>query len=219
MPGQFSLKPWMNAPLEQNVGQDTNQFFVWVQSALNQLISLGNAPPSQGLQSLQNNIINPTSGQIASAGSRMSSVTTAITYVFTANSVQFFWDGTNGSTPLFIGRDDGTVIGPVVAGSGLTVTGLTTNTTYNFYAYWDEALGQVVFAVNKAAVGVPPIAYNPPNFNAAQTQIMRGHIPLGALLVTTGVTPVVGGGSGSGGSGGGGAGGGINRGGLKPNQP
>lgn len=214
MPGFGSLKPWSQVPNEYD-----RDWAVQVQAAINQLLSQGNAPPSQGLPSLQNNIINPTTAQISSMGSRMSSVTTAITYVFTPTTVQFFWDGTNGSTALFIGRDDGTIIGPIVAGSGLLVSGLTTNTTYNFYAYWDEALGQVVFSVNKAAVGVPPVAYNPPNFNAAQTQIMRGHIPLGALLVTTGVTPAAGGGSGSGGSGGGGAGGGINRGGLKPNQP
>ena len=205
----------MNAPFEQNVGQDTNAFLVWAQSALNQLINFKNAPPSQGLQSLQNNIVNPSTSQVQSIGSRTSSVTTAITFTFTATAASFFWDGSNGSVALQIGRDDGTLVGPIVAGSGLTVTGLTTN-TYRFYPYWDENLGQVVFDSNSAAVGTPPYAFLNPNLLAAQQQILRGHIPLGILLVTTGVTLTGGTGSGSGGSGGGGAGAGGNRGQLLP---
>jgi hypothetical protein len=215
MPGQFSLKPWMNAPFEQNVGQDTNAFLVWAQSALNQLISKGNAPPSQGLQSLQNNLVNPTTSQIQSLGSRTSSVTTAITFTFTATTATFYWDGTNGSFFLQIGRDDGSMVGPTNVGSPFLVTGLSAN-TYRFYPYWDENLQMVVFASNSAAVGNPAVAFLNPNFAAAQQQILRGHIPLGTLLVTTGVTLTGGTGSGSGGSGGGGAGAGGNRGQLQP---
>lgn len=215
MPGQFSLKPWMNAPFEQNVGQDTNAFLVWAQSALNQLINFKNAPPSQGLQSLQNNIVNPTTSQITSMGSRTSSVTTSITFTFTSTSVTFFWDGTNGSQVLRIGRDDGTITGPTSQGSPFLVTGLSTN-TYFFYPYWDENLQEVVFATNASAVGTPPVAFTAPNFAAAQQQILRGHVPLGILLVTTGVVLTGGTGSGSGGSGGGGAGAGGNRGNLQP---
>lgn len=186
----------------------------WVTAQLNQLAGQGDIPSGQGFESLSQNTIDPTSNTIKSAGSRMSSVTTAIAFTFTSTSASFFWDGTNGSQPLRIGRDDGTVLGPTSIGSPFTVTGLTTN-KYYFYPYWDEDQKQVVFPTNSAAVGSPAVAYLNPNFEAAQEQIMRGHIPLGVLLVSVGVTLTGSPGSGSGGSGGGGAGGGLNRGELQ----
>jgi hypothetical protein len=208
------LKPYSKAPFDQAVGQQTQEWMDWVTNAVNQLSGQGQAPSGQGFQSLQQRTIDPTTATIVSAGSRTSSVTTAIAFTFTATTATFYWDGTNGSQVLRIGRDDGTVVGPTKTGSPFTVTGLGSN-QYFFYAYWDEAQQKVVFASNSAAVGTPAVAFLSPNFQAAQQQIMRGHIPLGILLVTIGVTLTGSSGSGTGGSGGGGAGAGGNRGALQ----
>lgn len=204
------LKPWSSAPREFDPAHAD-----WVTSALNTLIGQANVPQSSGFPSLVVPTVDPTTSQIPSKGSRMSSVATPITFTFTATSVSFFWDGTNGSQFLRIGRDDGTVVGPTNNGSPVTVTGLTTN-TYYFYPYWDEVLQKVVFAtVQNVAVGNPPIAFLNQNFLAAQQQILRNRIPLGLLLVQTGVTLTGGAGSGTGGSGGGGAGSGGGRGNIR----
>lgn len=202
-------KPYSSPPYEAN-----QEWLNWVTSALNQLLGQAAVTSGQGFPALSVPQVDPTTSQIPSKGSRTSSVTTAIAFTFDATSATFYWDGTNGSVPLKVGRDDGSVVGPTIVGSPFKVTGLATN-TYFFYPYWDEALGKVVFPSNSSAVGTPPVAYLSPNFNAAQTQIMRGHIPLGILLVTIGVTLTGGTGSGSGGSGGGGAGAGGNRGSLQ----
>lgn len=203
------LKPWSFTP-----GEYDRNWADWVTGILNQLAGqAGVNPSSQGFPALSVPVVDPTSAQIPSKGSRTSSVTTEIAFTFDATSATFFWDGTNGSQFLRIGRDDGTVVGPTSVGSPFRVSGLSAN-TYRFYPYWDETLGKVVFASNSAAVGSPPVAFLNPNFPAAQQQIMRGHIPLGILLVTVGVTLTGGTGSGSGGSGGGGSGAGGNRGAL-----
>jgi uncharacterized membrane protein YgcG len=205
------LKPFSSAP-----GEFSREWADAVQSAINQLIGQATNPTLQkGFPALSVPTVDPTTSQIPSRGSRMSSVSTPITFTFTATSVSFFWDGTNGSHFLRIGRDDGTVVGPTNNGSPVIVTGLTTG-TYYFYPYWDETLQKVVFAtVQNVAVGSPPIAFTVQNFLAAQQQILRGRIPLGLLLVQTGVTLTGGTGSGSGGSGGGGAGSGGGRGNLQ----
>ena len=205
------LKPWSFTP-----GEYDRNWADWVTANLNQLAGqAGVTPSNQGFPALSVPTVDPTTSQIPSKGSRTSSVTTTITFTFDATSATFFWDGTNGSQALRIGRDDGTVVGPTTVGSPFKVAGLTTN-TYFFYAYWDETLGKVVFATNSAAVGTPAVAFLQPNFDAAQQQILRGHIPLGILMVTLGVTLTGSTGSGSGGSGGGGAGAGGNRGNLQP---
>lgn len=206
-------KPWSQRPNDHGGGEQTAQWMDWATSAINQLIGQANAPPQTGLTSLQTNVIDPTSGQISSAGSRMSSVTTAIKFTTTATTVSFFWDGSNNSKPFTIYRDDGSTVGPIVAGSGLTVTGLTNLVTYFFYAYWDEITQSIQFVSLPGCVGTPPIAFTAVSAPAVQQQILRGRIPIAPLMATTGI-PIVAGGSGDGGSGGGGGGG--NFGGLLP---
>src|SRR6478609_6513208 len=105
------IKPFSSAPTEFS-----REWADSVQSALNQLIGQGGVPPAKGFPSLSVPSVDPTTGQIPSKGSRTSSVTTVISFTFTATTVSFFWDGSNGSQPLRIGRDDGTVVGPVTAG-------------------------------------------------------------------------------------------------------
>lgn len=208
----LKLKPWTSSPSEwQREHSD------WITSALNTLIGQANVPPALGFPGLVVPTVDPTTAQITSKGSRMSSITTPITWVATSTSVTFYWDGTNGSQLLRIGRDDGTQVGPTNNGSPVIVTGLTPSTQYYFYAYWDEVQQKVIFAtVQGVAKGTPAFAFLAQNFFAAQQQILRGRIPLGLLLIDTGVaTPGSGSTTGSGGSGGGGAGSGGHRGALQ----
>lgn len=207
------IKPFSSAPREFS-----SEWADQVQSAINQLIGQGQNPTQQkGFPSLQVPVVDPTTPQITSKGNRMSSVTTPITWVATSSSISFFWDGTNGSQFLRIGRDDGTIVGPTNNGSPVVVSNLSPSTQYYFYPYWDESAQKVIFAtVPQVSVGTPAIAFAVPNFLAAQQQILRTHIQLAVLLAQTGVaTPGSGSTSGTGGSGGGGAGGGSNRGNLQ----
>lgn len=200
----------MQFPYDPALGAQTNEALTWVVAALNQLIGQANVQPGQGLQALSQNTIDPTTGQIISAGSRTSSLATAMAFVAQPTSISFYWDGTNGSAPLQIYRDDGTITGPIVAGSPLTVTGLSASTNYKFYPYWDDVQGVVRFAtVPGAAIGSPAIAFAAGNILAAQQQILRGHILLGSTLATTGVTTPASGSSGGSGGGGGGGGSGC----------
>src|SRR5262245_2867910 len=156
----------------------------------------------------------------------MASVATAITFDAGgagSTSITFYWDGTHGSTPFMIGRDDGTRVGPITNGSPFTVSGLTAATTYFFYPYYEEASQSIRFSgarppqgiIGTVPVGSPPVAYTAQTFWPAQDQMLRGRIQLAMLMATTGVK--TGTGSGSGGSGGGGGGGGGGgKGGLQP---
>ena len=185
-------------------------------SALNQLVGQGSAPSGAGIQAFGAGIIDPTGAQVDSAGSRMSSITSTIAYTATTSSITFYWDGTNGSDPFTIYRDDGTSDGPHVLGSPYTISGLTAGTKYFFYPFWDEGQRKIYFAAVAGGVGSPPVAYTAQNLLAAQQQILRNRIGCGTLLATTGVTiPTSGTSGGSGGTGGGGGSGGGGGGGLK----
>lgn len=219
-----TLRPWSQRPFTDGENVSLNQFHDWIITSLNALIGQ-NVPSAPGFGSLQNPVINPASKQLASQGSRTNSISTAITWTSTTTSISFYWDGTNGSKPLTIYRDDNTVISPVVG--SLVVSGLTPNTLYFFYPFFQdfseiansanitaEPLGTVVFASVPGAkpVGSPPVAYTAQNPLCTQRQYLLDHIPLALSLSTTGITtPNAGTGSGSGGSGGGGAGGGNGR--------
>jgi hypothetical protein len=216
MPGRGSLKPWSQVPEAYD-----RDWAVQVQSALNQILSQGNAPPGQGLASVQQNSVSPAAPQLISIGNRAVSITSAITWTSTATSISLFWDGTNGSQPLTIYRDDGTVMPPI--SGNITISGLTNATKYFFYPFYQEIVpasynwGGEQVGVNFAKVlnvslGSPPIAFTAQNPLAIQQQLARDHIQLAPLLASTGITAGAGG-SGSGGSGGGGTGG---RGGLLP---
>lgn len=202
-------------PRDQNLGSEALQVLDSMLVQINNLISQGQAPQSSGLQSLQNNLIDPTGAQIISGGSRTASITTEITFTSTTTSISFFWDGSNGSKPFTIYRDDGSTVGPIVFGSGLTVTGLTANTTYFFYFYWDELLDKITaVSIPNVSVGTPPIAFAAGNAKALQQQFFREHIPLANGFSSSGITtPASGTASGTGGAGGGAgaAGGGLKK--------
>lgn len=206
-------KPYTQFPYDPSLGDQSQQALQWVITQINQLIGQAGVPPTSGLQSITPNTVDPTGSQITSAGVRMGSITTAIAWTATTTTVTFFWDGTNGSQVFKIGRDDGTVyINPT--GSPLLVSQLLANTQYFFYPFFNESQQVIQFGtIPGVSVGSPSIAFTVPNFKAAQQQILRGNIPLGILLLTTGITtPGAGSTSGSGGTGGGSAGGGVNRG-------
>lgn len=141
------------------------------------------------------------SGTVAgSAGSTPFSTTSSFAYTATTSSITWFYDGTNGSSPLNIYRSDGTVTGPISGSQA--ITGLTNATTYNFYPYYDDTLKAVAWVAGGS--GTP--AYAQPSAGSktlVQTQNLRTHIPLsiGGMAASTGA-----GGSGSGGGGGGGGG-------------
>lgn len=186
------------------MSQQSKQCLDWVVTQLNQLIGQGAVPPGQNLQAFGQNIIDPTSAQIDTGGSRTSSITTGIAYSATTTGITFFWDGTSGSKPFQIYRDDGSIFGPSITGSPFIVTGLSPSTLYFFYPYFDESLQQIKFAtLGGVSVGSPAIAFPAQNPTAAQQQILRGHIPLAFLLSSGGITtPGAGTTTGFGGSGG-----------------
>src|SRR5216683_687699 len=53
-------------------------------------------------------------------------------YTSTDHSITWYWDGTNGSHVIVVIRADGKRFTIPTAGSGLTVSGLSASTTYNF---------------------------------------------------------------------------------------
>lgn len=135
-----------------------------------------------------------------SAGSIPFSTSTSFTYTATTTSITWYWDGTNGSSPLTIYRADGTTTGPLSGNQA--ITGLTNATTYNFYPYYDETTKSLAWVAGGS--GTP--AYAQPSAGSkalVQSQNLRTRIPLsiGGMQASTGA-----GGSGSGGGGGGGGG-------------
>lgn len=140
----------------------------------------------QGFTALSNPTVDPTTSQLKSIGSRISSLTTGFTYTATTTSVTMYWDGTNSSVLLRVYRDDGSVDGPF-SGNQL-VSGLLANTQYFFYPYFDENFRTVQFVAISGAVGSPPIAYTATTIQAAQQQLLRGRIPLAGNLAITGIT-------------------------------
>lgn len=202
-------KPWSQFPYEPALGDQSKQCLDWIVSQLTQLVGQANVPPSQSLASFGPNTIDPTSGQIVSSGSRVSSIATQLSAVATTSSISFYWDGTNSSVPFQIYRDDNTIFGPFITGSPQVVTGLSPNTTYFFYPYWNESAQRIQFAsVPGVSIGSPAIAFTAKNALAAQQQILRGRLMLGSIAATTGiVTPAAGTTTTSAGGGGGGGGG------------
>jgi hypothetical protein len=111
--------------------------------------------------------------------------------VATPTSITFFYDGTNGSTILSVFRANGEKT-QVPAGSTV-VTGLTPNTTYFFYPYFDERVGSLLFVSSGVAAsqptGIPAIAFVVDNPNASQIARLTHHIPLTPGTPITVTTP------------------------------
>jgi|ERR1022692_93647 hypothetical protein len=194
------IKPYLQRPQGSQMAPlapDQAAFNDWVQTSLNALIGQ-QAPPSTGFTALSTPIVNPASAQITSIGSRMQSLATTIKVVPGPTDITFYWDGTNGSQTLTIYRDDYSVITPPKG--HLVVSGLTPNTLYYFYPFYDE-IAQVVkwiddkrsSLLSKFTVGTPQVAYPAPSILAAQSQIYQQHISLasslGAVGITTGTAP------------------------------
>lgn len=179
LPNQF--------PRDQNLGADSLQMLDSMLVQLNTLLGQGSVPPGSGLGAFGTNIIDPKSAQISSGGSRTSAICTGVQAVMTTTTATFYWDGSNGSQPFKIYRDDGTVFGPFITDSGLQVTGLSPSTTYYFYPYFDESIQRIKFAtIAGVSIGSPSYAFTAQNNLAAQQQILRNHIPMAFILSSTG---------------------------------
>ena len=149
-------KPWSQFPYDPAMGDQSKQCLDWIITQLNQLIGQANVPPAQQIQAFGPNTIDPTGNQIISAGSRVSSITTNLIAVAARTVITIYWDGTNGSVPFQIYRDDGTVFGPFITDSPATITGLNATTTYFFYPYWDETVQRIKFVnIPGVSVGTP----------------------------------------------------------------
>jgi len=79
-------------------------------------------------------------------------------YVGGANSITWYWDGTNGSTVIVLHRSDKSIQVIPTTGSGLQVTGLLGGTTYYFLPYWLPNQKANVGWV-QGTVGSPQIAF------------------------------------------------------------
>ena len=104
--------------------------------------------------------------------------------VSTPTTITFYYDGTNGSQILTMFRANG-VKSQVAAGNTL-VTGLSPNTTYYFYPYFDERTQSLKWVAG--TVGNPAIAFTADNSNASAQARLTHHIPLTpgtAIIVTT----------------------------------
>lgn len=221
MPGN-RIKPYLQRPSGTGLSPDQAAFNDWVQTSLNALIGQSTPSGGQGIASVNPNTINPSGPTVVSQGVRANSITTKIHWIAQTTSITFYWDGTNGSVPLTIYRDDGTQIGPIVG--NFTVSGLVANTQYFFFPYYQEAVNTqpqpnvfpaqtvgVQWATGAGAVGSPAIAFTARNLKIAQFQGLRDHIPLGLVLAQSGITtPNAGSTSGDAGGGGGGNGGWFN---------
>ena len=191
-----------------------------------------------GAQRLQRGVIRPTSGnyvrmpkdilhtkpnstqlldlsktQIKKIGGvSVSGNTAGFAYTATTSSITWYWDGTNGSRVLVITRADGSKFTVPTSGSGLTVSGLSSNTTYYFLPFWSVNntcnIGWV-----PGTHGSPQIAFvvadttdpvNNPTYCMQQT--LQGREALTNAYMTAATTAAGSGGGGAGGGGGSGSG-------------
>ena len=140
-------------------------------------------------------------------GTSVSANTTGFAYTATTTSITWYWDGTNGSLVPVINRADGTRFTVPTAGSPLTITGLTANTTYYFLPFWNiNNLCNIGWV--QGTVGTPQIALVVADTTNAVTsseylieQTFQGNEPLTNGYMTAATTAS---GSGGGGAGGGG---------------
>jgi len=133
-----------------------------------------------------------------------SGVTGLFTATATTTTITWYWDGTNGSSPLVIQRADGSFF--AVPRGSITIGGLVANTTYYFLPFWSTVGGcQIGWVIG--TVGLPQIAFVSADVNSANAQYYlmqqqlqnREQLTAGFMSYTTPVS-----GSSSGGGGGGG---------------
>lgn len=120
----------------------------------------------------------------------------SLTYTATTTSITWTW------TSLTLLRPDGTTT--AIPNGSVVITGLTANTHYVFYPYYDEQLKQLLFVPGFNGVGsssMGAIAQTSANNGATNVATMSYHVPLSIGGVPA-ATPA----SGTGGGGGGGTG-------------
>lgn len=129
--------------------------------------------------------------EIGAFGSIPPTAASGFQAVATPISITFYYDGTNGSTILSVFRANGEK--SQVPASKTVVTGLTPNTTYFFYPYFDERTGSLQFVSTGVAAsqpfGNPAIAFKVDNPNASQVARLTHHIPLTPGTPITVTTP------------------------------
>lgn len=145
--------------------------------------------------------VNSSSPQVAKYGSMPPIGASAISYTTTTTSVNF--SGT------FTGyRTDNNLV--ALSGSySNNCTGLSANTKYYFYPYWDDnVVSQVGISTTPQSVQFAPgglgstqTAFNPPSNTAMELCMRSDHIPIGNGPISV-TTPSSGTGGGSGGGGG-----------------
>lgn len=184
-----NLAAQLNQTNAQVTNTQTNQtsLAATVDQALSTLpaSSLLSAGSSSGLKA-QGNAVPTVNGKFA--------------YVSTTSSITWYWDGTNGSSLLTIYWPDGT--STAVPPANLAITGLSSNTAYTFYPYFNVDLNSVGFVQVSGGVGTPAAAYTASSLAAAAAQSADGNTPMVAAPLTASTTS-----SGSGGGSGGGNGG------------
>lgn len=85
----------------------------------------------------------------------------------TANSITWYWDGTNSSSPLVIHRADGSTFS--VPPGSITISGLSPSTTYYFLPFWNTITAcQVSWVLG--TVGLPKIAFVSADTTSDSTQ-------------------------------------------------
>lgn len=134
--------------------------------------------------------IDPTLANVLTKGSIPPSTFTAFSYTATTTSITWSWTG------LTIYRADGTTT--AVTNGSQAITGLSSNTQYFFYPYYDEALAAIGW-VSASGSGSPTYAYGTRTETQAQGQNLQARVPLanGPLVAFT-TASGTGGGSGGG---------------------
>jgi len=181
----FINNPSQKGPITftDTITQSTGaQYFYWVTSV-----------DSYGQESLPNSA--QSAAAIGSIGSTPFSISGIMTYTSTTSSITWSW------TWLVINLADGTTTS--VPNNSQAITGLSANTTYFFYPYWDEPTQTLEWIAG--GTGTPAYAQSAatPALFAQQNYRNRVALSNGGMSAHT---PSSGSGSGSGSNGGGGGG-------------
>ncbi len=143
------------------------------------------------LAGMTGNVVDPSKGGLVSSGSIPQTVPGGtFTYTSTTTSITISW----AASTLY--RPDGTSTAMPLG--SLTITGLSANTTYKDYPYWDDVGGTgLQFVIGGTGVGTPAACYAAAGDSvAAQGMYLNGRVPLNGFAV---ITPSSGTGSGGGG--------------------
>jgi hypothetical protein len=128
---------------------------------------------------------------LTKTGSTPPSYSDSFTYTSTTTSITWSW------TNLVVLRSDGSSF--PIPNSSQAITGLTANTTYYFWPFFDEITMTLLWVTGGTrSAGSPAIAFTSKNNIEAQQQSLSPHVPLSAVAMP-GATTAAGSGGGSGG--------------------